>query len=229
MRKFNLELPKVRLEINYRMVKRRKPLVAEPIIPTVAAVKRKYRSGTIVGRFVRHISAHRNVKKLFAANMAAVVITGTLLPGGQSGVKAADFNVQPSEMVIQTQNTLITERSIQLPLGIMKVNQGYSLFHPGIDFEGEIGDPVKPVKAGAVIEAEYSKVGYGNTIVIDHGKGLTSRYAHLSKIEVKSGQEVTTNTEIGKVGISGRSTGSHLHLEIRQNSFPLNPLSVLPR
>jgi murein DD-endopeptidase MepM/ murein hydrolase activator NlpD len=229
MRRFNLELPKVRLELHYRLVKRRKPLVAEPIFPTVSAVKRKYRSGTMIGRFVRHISAHKNVKKFFATNMAAVVITGTLLPGGQSSVKAADFNAQPSEVVIQAQNTLVTERSLRFPLEISKVNQTFSLFHPGVDLGAPIGSPINAIKAGQVIEAEYTKGGYGNTIVVDHGKGLISRYAHLSKIEVKTGQEVTTNTEIGTVGITGHSTGPHLHLEIRQNAFPLNPLTVLPK
>jgi murein DD-endopeptidase MepM/ murein hydrolase activator NlpD len=202
--------------------------VAEPIIPTVKRVRKKYRSGTLIGRFIRYASDHKSAKKFFATNMAAVFIAGTLIPTGQ-GVQAADFNSQPDETVIQAQNTLVTEKSIQFPLESIKVNQSFGLFHPGIDFEAEIGDPIKAAKAGAVIEAEYSRSGYGNTVVIDHGKGLTSRYAHLSKIEVKVDQVVTTNTEIGKVGITGRSTGSHLHFEIRQNGFPLNPLSVFPK
>lgn len=229
MKKFSLELPKYRLQLHYQLVKRRKPLVTEPIIPSVKAVKRKYRSGTLIARFVRYISDHKSAKKIFAANLSAVVIAGTLLPGTQNSVQAADFNAQPNETVIQAQNTLITEKSIQYPLEVIKVNQGFSFFHPGVDLGAEIGDPVKPVKAGVVIEAGYETDGYGNTIVIDHGDGLDSRYAHLLKIEVQTGQEVTTNTEIGKVGITGHSTGPHLHLEIRQNGFPLNPLSVLPR
>ena len=129
----------------------------------------------------------------------------------------------------RAQTTLTTEKSIQFPLDSVKINQGFNFFHPGIDLGAEIGDPIKPVRAGEVSEAGHAKDGYGNTVVIDHGSGLTSRYAHLSKIEVEVGQEVTTNTEIGKVGITGHSTGPHLHLEIRQNGFPLNPLTVLAR
>jgi murein DD-endopeptidase MepM/ murein hydrolase activator NlpD len=229
MQKFSLELPKVRLELHYRLVKRRKPLVNEPIIPSVKAVKRKYRSGTLIGRFVRYISGHKSAKRIFAANLSAVVIAGTLLPIGQSSVQAADFNAEPSDAVIQAQNTLVTEKSIQYPLENIKVNQGFSFSHPGVDLGAEIGTPVEPVKAGVVTEAGYETDGYGNTIVIDHGNGLDSRYAHLSEIEVRVGERVTTNMEIGKVGITGHSTGPHLHLEIRQNGFPLNPLTVLPR
>lgn len=201
----------------------------EPLVPTVKLIHKKYRSGTLFGKIARHISGHKNVKKYFAINLSAVIIAGTFLPTAQNGVMAADFNAEPTETVIQTQNTLVTEKSVQYPLEAIKINQKFGLFHPGLDLGGEIGSSIKPVKAGTVIEAERSKVGYGNTIVVDHGKGLTSRYAHLNKIEVKVGDSVTTNVEIGEVGITGRSTGPHLHLEIRQNGLALNPLSVLSR
>jgi murein DD-endopeptidase MepM/ murein hydrolase activator NlpD len=227
MKKFSLELPKYRLQLHLKLVKRRKPLVEDPFLPTRSVVNKKYRSGTLLGKIVRHLSEHKSTKKFFAVNLSALVIAGTLLPAAQGNVQAAASDSQPDETVIQTQNTLDTEKSIQYPLESVKINQGFSIFHPGIDLGSEIGDPIKPIKAGQVIEAEYITDGYGNTILIDHGQGLTSRYAHLSKIEVKVGDKVTTNTEIGKVGITGHSTGPHLHLEIRQNGIPLNPLSVL--
>ena len=182
-----------------------------------------------MGKIARHVSEHKNVKKYLAVNLSALVIAGTFLPSTQSSVQAADFAADPGETVIQTQNTLKTEKSIQYPLETVKINQGFGLFHPGIDLGAEIGNPVKPIKAGVVIEAGYASDGYGNTIVIDHGKGLTSRYAHLSEIEVRVGDQVITDSEIGKVGVTGRSTGPHLHLEIRQNGIPLSPLSVLAR
>jgi len=230
MRKFSLELPKYRLQLHLKLIKRRKPLVSEPLVPSTSLVKRKYRSGTLMGKVARHVSTHKNAKRVFAANMAAFVIAGTFLPGAQAQTIQTDINTdQPETAIIQTQNTLKTEKSIQYPLTDTKINQGYGFFHPGIDLGGETGDPVKPIKAGEVVEAGYSRDGYGNTVVIDHGKGLTSRYAHLSNIEVEANTKVTTDTEIGKVGTTGRSTGSHLHLEIRQNGLPLNPTSVLSR
>jgi murein DD-endopeptidase MepM/ murein hydrolase activator NlpD len=203
--------------------------VHDPFVPTLSVVNKKYRSGSLLGKIVRHLSEHKSTRKFFAANLSALVIAGTLLPTGQSNAQAASADTQPDETVIQTQNTLNTVKSIQYPLGTVKINQGFSFFHPAVDLGAEIGDPVEPVKAGEVIEAGYTTDGYGNTILIDHGQGLSSRYAHLSKIEVKTGDEVTTNTEIGQVGVTGRSTGPHLHLEIHQNGLPVNPLSVLPR
>lgn len=196
-------------------------------MPTPSVINKKYRSGTLLGKIARHLSGHKNTKKFFAANLSALAITGALLPGAQSSVQAAAFNVQPDETIIQAQNTLKTEKAIQYPLETVKVNQGFSIFHLGIDLGAEIGDSIKSIKAGIVTEAGYATDGYGNTVLIDHGQGLTSRYAHLSKIEAKIGDKVTTDTEIGKVGVTGHTTGPHLHLEIYQNGIPLNPLFVL--
>ena len=229
MRKFSLELPKYRLQLHMKLVKRRKPLVDEPFVPTISVVNKKYRSGTLIGKVARHISGHKNVKRYFAANLSALVIAGTFLPVAQGNVQAAALDSTPDQTVIQTQNTLVTEKSIQYPLENIKLNQGYGIFHPGIDLGAEIGVSIKPIKAGTVIEAQNASFGYGNTVLINHGKGLTSRYAHLSKIEAKVGDNVTTTNEIGKIGVTGRSTGPHLHLEIRQNGVALNPLSVLSR
>jgi murein DD-endopeptidase MepM/ murein hydrolase activator NlpD len=229
MRKFSLELPKYRLQLHMKLIKRRKPLVDEPFVPTISVVNKKYRSGTLLGKVARHISGHKNVKRYFAANLSALMIVGTFLPVAQGSVQAAALDAEPDQTIIQTQNTLVTEKSIQYPLENIRLNQGYGIFHPGIDLGSEIGDPIKAIKAGVVTEAESGSFGYGNTVVIDHGKGLISRYAHLSKIEVKVGDSVTTTTEIGTIGVTGRSTGPHLHLEIRQNGMALNPLSVLSR
>lgn len=225
MKKFSLELPKYRLAMHFRLIKRRKPLVSEPIIPTVSLVNKKYRKGTLIGKAVRHISGHKNTRKVLAANFAAFVIASTFLPS----IKTPTVFAASDDTVIQAQTPLETQKSIQYPLTQVKINQGFSFFHPGVDLGAEIGEPIKAIKSGEVIEADFTWDGYGNTIVIDHGKGLTSRYAHLSKIEVKVGETVTTDTEIGKVGITGHSTGPHLHLEIRQDGFPLNPLTVLSR
>lgn len=212
-----------------KLIKRRKPLVEEPLLPTTKIIRKKYRSGTMFGKMARHVSEHKNIKRYFAANLSALIIAGTFLPVAQNGVQAADFETETTETVIQTQNTLKTTKATGNPLEATKINQGFGLFHPGIDFGGEIGDVIKSIKSGTVVEVEHTKYGYGNTVVVDHGKGLTSRYAHLSNINVKVGDVVTTDTELGQVGITGRSTGPHLHLEIRQNGMALNPLSVLSR
>lgn len=100
-------------------------------------------------------------------------------------------------------------------------------FHAGMDIDGERGETVIAPGNGTVIEAGW-KGGYGNMIEIDHGNGLTTRYGHLSKIAVEIGQSVTRGQEIGLIGSTGRSTGPHLHYELRVNEHPINPRFFLP-
>ena len=101
-------------------------------------------------------------------------------------------------------------------------------FHAGMDIDGERGDLVLAPAGGTVIEAGY-KGGYGNLIEIDHGNGLTTRYGHLSKIEIQAGDIVTRGQVIANVGSTGRSTGPHLHYELRLNDKPINPRHFLPQ
>jgi murein DD-endopeptidase MepM/ murein hydrolase activator NlpD len=100
-------------------------------------------------------------------------------------------------------------------------------FHAGMDIDGERGDIVVAPGGGIVREAGY-KGGYGNMIEIDHGNGLSTRYGHLSKIDVGVGDTITRGSMIGLVGSTGRSTGPHLHYELRVNDRPVNPRFFLP-
>jgi murein DD-endopeptidase MepM/ murein hydrolase activator NlpD len=100
-------------------------------------------------------------------------------------------------------------------------------FHPGMDIDGERGDQVMAPAAGKVIKASWQG-GYGYMFEIDHGNGLTTRYGHLSRIEVEVGDEVSRGQLLGLVGSTGRSTGPHLHYEIRLNDHPINPRHFLP-
>ncbi|GIU81540.1 MAG: M23 family metallopeptidase [Acidobacteria bacterium] len=100
-------------------------------------------------------------------------------------------------------------------------------FHEGIDISGERGDSVVAAGGGRVIKAGWQG-GYGNLIEIDHGGGLTTRYGHLMKIEVKVGEFVSKGQQIGLVGSTGRSTGPHLHFELRLNDRAINPRKLLP-
>lgn len=100
-------------------------------------------------------------------------------------------------------------------------------FHAGLDVDGERGDPVIAPGGGTVVKAGYNG-GYGNVIDIDHGNGVVTRYGHLSKIEVAVGDTVTRGQQIGQVGSTGRSTGPHLHYEVRINDRPIDPRRFLP-
>lgn len=99
---------------------------------------------------------------------------------------------------------------------------GYSRMHRGVDFAAGTGTPVLASASGRVTRAGWGG-GYGNIVIIDHGKGLVTRYAHLSKIQVKQGARVDQGTVIGRVGSTGMSTGPHLHYEVWQNGKAVDP------
>ncbi|MGD1943339.1 MAG: peptidoglycan DD-metalloendopeptidase family protein [Leptolyngbyaceae cyanobacterium] len=94
--------------------------------------------------------------------------------------------------------------------------------HSGIDFRGAIGTPVYATAQGLVMKSERSG-GYGNHVVIDHGYGYETLYAHLSKLDVKVGDRVNRGDLIGALGNTGRSSGPHLHYEVHHNGQPVNP------
>jgi murein DD-endopeptidase MepM/ murein hydrolase activator NlpD len=100
--------------------------------------------------------------------------------------------------------------------------------HPGVDIAAPSGTPVVATKSGTVLSANYGENGgYGNLIQIDHGNGEVSKYAHLSAISTAPGSKVEAGQEIGKVGSTGRSTGPHLHFEIKKSGQPADPASLI--
>ena len=102
---------------------------------------------------------------------------------------------------------------------------GVYKFHTGVDIGASYGASILAADDGTVITAGYNEGGYGNYVVISHGNGMTTLYGHMSSIAVSYGQNVTKGQTIGYVGSTGRSTGPHLHFEIRQNGQYLDPLS----
>lgn len=103
---------------------------------------------------------------------------------------------------------------------------GHRAMHEGVDFPGDVGTPIVAAAAGVVIVSEVHP-GYGNLIEIDHGKGLTTRYAHCSKLLVPPGAFVKRGQRIAELGSTGRSTGPHLHFEVRSNGRSVNPNNFL--
>ncbi len=99
-------------------------------------------------------------------------------------------------------------------------------FHTGLDIKGPTGRAIVASKTGVVSYAGWMS-GYGRTVVVDHGGGYTTLYAHCSRLLVRSGSRVKQGQTIAAVGSTGRSTGSHLHFEVRVNGRPINPLRVL--
>ena len=105
---------------------------------------------------------------------------------------------------------------------------GGAAFHAGLDFKGPIGAPIYAAAKGR-ISFIGQKQGYGICVEVDHGNGMITRYAHMSAFRTQMGKEVLAGEVIGAIGSSGRSTGPHLHFEVRINDQPVNPRPFLER
>ena len=99
--------------------------------------------------------------------------------------------------------------------------------HPGIDLAGAYGTPVYATADGTVLRAGWNNGGYGNLVEIDHGRGITTRYGHMSAILVRDGDHITRGQQIGRMGSTGRSTGTHLHYEVRIDGRAVNPIPFM--
>lgn len=172
---------------------------------------------------LRPIFAHKRVNFGIGVVMAGLaLIMGGVGPLPENAGGKFELMVVPEAEV-----SVVTTESAQVPVEKYRVSQGYHRFHPGVDLAAKIGEPVKPVSTGVVAVVKRDRINYGNHIVVDHENGERTLYAHLSKMNVVEGEKVTTETVIGEVGSTGRSTGPHLHLEIREDGKRVNPKSVL--
>lgn len=108
-----------------------------------------------------------------------------------------------------------------------KITQNFSWYHKALDIANKSAPGVLAADSGKVVAAGWSSVGYGNHVVIDHGNGYRTLYAHMSRLYVVVGQSVGRGAALGQMGSTGRSTGTHLHFEVIHNGVYLNPWSVL--
>jgi murein DD-endopeptidase MepM/ murein hydrolase activator NlpD len=104
---------------------------------------------------------------------------------------------------------------------------GSTAMHKGVDLAGPVGEPIYAAADGVIVEAGYHGGGYGKFVEIDHGAGIVTRYGHLSSIDVRKGDRIKRGEEIGGMGSTGRSTGSHLHYEVLIDGEQVNPMPFL--
>lgn len=149
------------------------------------------------------------------------------------------LNSQLEQVVVATKDYLnwLKSKPISVPIhGPVSLASGFGArtdpftfkpsFHPGLDFQTSIGTPFYASAKGQVVEAGWVS-GYGNQIVIDHGDGFSTRYAHADRLFVKRGVMVDQNTLLGVVGSTGRSTGPHLHYEMIKNGDKIDPIKLI--
>lgn len=221
MIQLSINLPtKRRLDLTF--VKDRKRTDDAPLLPSVGKIRRT-KSGNKFSRYFRHIFEHKKAKRLLGMNLVALAIAASFIPTSYG------FSEEATEIFIAKAPTILTtEVRVRNPLNHKKITQGYKFYHPAVDYDGVTGDPIYPIMNGKVLGVQYSRYAYGNAIVVNHGENLTSLYAHLSEIYVGVDEDVTTDKVIGTVGTTGRTSGDHLHLEIRDNGYPINPSVILP-
>ena len=183
----------------------------------------KTRVSNPVSKLFRPMFEAKKAKAAFGGflSVASLLMVGVYPLAKQTPVSALEPTSLPIEVI-----TAGSGPSLLLPQ-MTGVSQGFWSEHPGVDITALSGAAIYPIKSGKVVEVSISRFNYGRSVVINHGDNLSSRYAHMGKIMVQEGDEVDDKTEIGEVGVTGHTTGPHLHLEIRKNGRALNPLTYL--
>lgn len=196
----------------------------------------------VEGRRERLASVPRALGIQLPSRSEAGGLGGPLVPlsGTQATIYAFDTRMEAVELTFANLSDIgriVTRLPVRRPVDEhARVSSRYGprvdpflgrpAMHGGLDFAARSGTPVKSAGAGKIVRAGRLG-GYGKVVEINHGQGLTSRYAHLSRITVKVGDSVTPGQLIGKVGSTGRSTGPHLHFEVRRNGATRNPYTYL--
>ena len=215
----------VKMQKSLKMTKKIWAAIKAQVIYVANLVQNKRRAGHPLSRVGRYLFESKKIRSAFGLNLALVAVfaaaVGSPISAFSTNTTAEVTTVKPAA------NSLTTVHSVRTPLDSLKVNQGYHFLHWGVDLDGQLGEPVYPIMDGVVEDVFYSRFSYGNHIIIDHGSGFKSLYAHLSKVVAQKGQEVDKNTVIGTVGSTGWSTGSHLHLEVYDNGKAFNPMTIL--
>lgn len=156
-----------------------------------------------------------------------------IIPGGIKPATVVVKTYQPPSTATVFKNIIGSPASqdngstLLWPSAVRRITQYFSLRHTGVDIGMPIGTPIYAAENGKVITAGWNRGGYGYYIVIDHGNGMQTLYAHNSALLVKVGQSVARGQQISESGSTGRSTGPHLHFEVRIGGRRTNPLNYI--
>lgn len=184
--------------------------------------------------------------RLFSKLTLALIISLFLTSQGASYFKAKEPEIKVNGQAIlvaktnddaktaeetELQASISSKRSpfnFRMPVENGLISQGFSSYHRADDIAAPFGSPIFPLGGGKVEYVGFMPDGHGKTIVIDHGDGLKSLYAHMSRMDVGAGDVISETTKIGDVGLTGHTTGPHVHIEVFDNGIMINPSSVLP-
>lgn len=195
-----------------------------------------------LGAFVEQRSAEveRVLKQVGIRPALKAARGGPFIPWpGRKGAKVVDPAIRQLALQLDRMRqleSLLDAVPSGLPAERMELSSGFGMrfdpfngqraLHAGLDFTGAHGSPIRAAAAGRVTFAGV-KNGYGNVIEVDHGHGIETRYAHLSGFDARVGDKVDSGEQIGRMGSTGRSTGTHLHFEVRVGGTAVNPRRFL--
>ena len=183
----------------------------------------KTRTSNPISKLFRPMFEKKRIKAALGGVISMTTLaSGIFLMPPEATLASTSFQPNPIEVELDTQKSFANV----LPANT-GISQGYHWGHPGMDITAHLGSDIYPLKAGKVIKMENLKWDYGRDVYIDHGNGMVTLYAHMGKIFVQEGDEVTTDTPIGEVGVTGRTTGPHLHFEVRIDGTNVNPQPYL--
>lgn len=201
----------------------KKPIYREALISRFLNIK---------PRFSPPLRSIKRLKYIFLKLPIVVIIALSLMgyypvldfpPIRQAVVKADTTDAQKAEVI-----------SDSLPEAISLPHPGYlstrySFYHPGVDIATGLGMPIHPIASGSVEQVNYDLWGLGHHVIITHQAGYRSIYGHMGRVYVKKGQAITVESTLGEVGMTGRTSGPHTHLEITKNGQYIDPLNLLPK
>ncbi len=217
------------LELNPDLIRPGDQLNILPVNGVLHTVTRGDTLTSLASRFKVSVDDIVNYKDNGLSDATASLVVGSklVIPGGTK-----PFAMQ---QVVAYSGSGAAPTSAKLGSGIFgwpvsgSITQRYWSGHRAIDIGAWIGSPVKSADSGYVaVAATGWNTGYGNFVIVDHGNGFSTLYAHLSSIYVRKGENIARGQQIGAVGTTGNSTGPHLHFEIRYHGVQRNPLSYLP-
>lgn len=231
--KFGISADTVRWENNLILAGNIKPGQALKILP-VSGIRHKVARGETIFSIAKKYNAYAQAVVDFPFNtfmdnetFALSVGQDLIVPDGE---KPNVIPQSPTRYVAQRTpdaGAVSATGSWAWPIGGV-ITQRFAWYHTGVDIATALGTSVIAADSGRIIVAGWpDNSGYGNRVVIDHGNGYQSLYAHLSRVDVVVGQTVARGAQIGLEGSTGRSTGPHLHFEIRKSGSRLNPLQFL--
>lgn len=205
-------------------------------IPPVDGIVYKVQSGDTVYSIAKKFNTNAQQIVDFPFNTFANQETFSLIEGQilivPDGIEPSEQQIikPQQEYVAQTQTNVTSSGGFYWPAAGI-ITQEFTWYHSGVDDAVPVGTPLVATKNGVVAEVHVGGYnwGYGTYIVVDHGNGIKSLYAHMSGVNVSVGQQVIGGESVvGWCGLTGRTTGPHVHFEIRLNNTPVNPRNYLP-